>query len=55
MDHGQGRREVARASYTRYDVSGDGPGFAVVKLSRVGWCPDPASRRTGIVPLVSAR
>ncbi|MCS7007483.1 MAG: hypothetical protein RMM28_07210, partial [Thermoleophilia bacterium] len=30
---------TARAAYTRYDVSGDGPGFALVKLSRVEWCP----------------
>jgi hypothetical protein len=27
------------AAYTRYDVSRDGPGFAVVKLSRERWCP----------------
>ncbi|MGH3137009.1 MAG: hypothetical protein ACRDPV_11020 [Gaiellaceae bacterium] len=40
--------KTARASYTRYDVSGDGPGFAVVKLTRVGWCPSPARRGTGI-------
>jgi hypothetical protein len=26
------------ASYNRYDVSHDGPGFAVVNLSRVAWC-----------------
>ena len=39
---------IARAAYTRYDVSGDGPGFAVVKLSRVGWCPKPSRRGTGI-------
>ena len=38
---------VARASYTRYDVSGDGPGLAVVKLSRLGWCPRPGRRGTG--------
>jgi hypothetical protein len=30
---------IAEASYTRYDVAGDGPGFAVVKLSRERWCP----------------
>jgi hypothetical protein len=30
---------VATAAYTRYDVSGDGPGFAIVKLSRVASCP----------------
>ena len=29
---------VAEAAYTRYDVSRDGPGFALVKLSRVAWC-----------------
>ena len=38
---------VARASYTRYDVSNDEPGLAVVKLSRVGWCPTPAKRGVG--------
>ena len=27
------------AAYTRYDVSGDGPGQAVVTLSRDRWCP----------------
>ena len=27
------------AAYTRYDVSRDGPGFAVVTLSRERWCP----------------
>ena len=45
---GKSGEQVARASYTRYDVSGDGPGFAVVKLTRVGWCPSPeAGRRAG--------
>jgi hypothetical protein len=29
---------VAEASYNRFEVSGDGPGFAVVKLSRVAAC-----------------
>ena len=43
-----GGEKVARASYTRYDVSEDGPGFAVAKLSRVGWCPKPSLRGTGI-------
>ena len=38
---------VAHASYTRYDVSGDEPGLAVVKLSRLGWCPRPGLRGTG--------
>jgi hypothetical protein len=33
--------DVARGSYTRYDVSRDGPGFVIVKLSRLGWCPKP--------------
>jgi hypothetical protein len=28
-----------KASYTRYDVSNDGAGFAYVKLSREFWCP----------------
>jgi len=41
-------KKTARAAYTRYDVSGDGPGFAVVKLTRVGWCPNPGRRGTGI-------
>jgi len=41
--------KTARAAYTRYGVSGDGPGFAVVKLSRVGWCPSPGRRGTGRV------
>jgi hypothetical protein len=45
---GSSEDRVARASYTRYDVTGDGPGFAVVKLSRVGWCPSPGSRRAGV-------
>ena len=38
---------VARASYTRYDVSRDEPGPAVVQLTRVGWCPRPGLRQTG--------
>ena len=29
---------VAEAAYNRFDVSGDGPGFALVSLSRVAWC-----------------
>jgi hypothetical protein len=40
---------VARASYTRYDVSNDEPGLAVVHLTKEGWCPDPSSRTTGKV------
>ena len=40
---------VARASYTRYDVSKDEPGFAAVRLTRVGWCPKPGLRQTGKV------
>jgi hypothetical protein len=44
---GSGEEKIARASYTRYDVSGDGPGFAVVRLSRVGWCPSPGRRGVG--------
>jgi hypothetical protein len=40
---------VARASYTRYDVSEDEPGLAIVKLTRVGWCPKPGLRQTGHV------
>jgi hypothetical protein len=46
---GKNGEHVARASYTRYDVSDDGPGFAVVKLTRVGWCPSPGHRGAGIV------
>jgi hypothetical protein len=41
--------KVARASYTRYDVSGDGPGLAFVRLTREGWCPKPGRRSTGKV------
>jgi len=40
---------VARASYTRYDVSHDEPGLAVLRLTRLGWCPDPGARTTGKV------
>ncbi|HUG65651.1 MAG TPA: hypothetical protein VMK83_10575 [Gaiellaceae bacterium] len=40
---------VARASYTRYDVSEDEPGLAIVRLTREGWCPDPGARTTGKV------
>jgi hypothetical protein len=40
---------VARASYTRYDVSKDEPGLAVVELTRINWCPDPSARTTGKV------
>lgn len=36
---GSSEDPVARASYTRYDVSQDEPGLAVVKLTRIGWCP----------------
>jgi hypothetical protein len=42
---------VARASYTRYDVSRDGPGFALVQLSRVEWCPSPGLRKPGIATI----
>ncbi len=41
--------EIARASYTRYDVSEDEPGLAVVRLTRIGWCPRPDLRGTGKV------
>ena len=41
--------DVARASYTRYDVSDDEPGLAVVRLTRIGWCPRPSERTTGKV------
>jgi hypothetical protein len=40
---------VARASYTRYDVSKDEPGFAAVRLSRYNWCPRRGLRQTGNV------
>ena len=42
------RDGVATASYTRYDVSDDGPGFAIAKLSRTESCPRnlPPSRVT---------
>jgi len=43
---GTNEERTARAAYTRYDVSGDGPGFALVKLSRIGWCPRPSKRTT---------
>jgi hypothetical protein len=50
---GSAEEKVARASYTRYDVSKDGPGFAIVKLSRVEWCggdvPARATVRIGPV------
>jgi hypothetical protein len=38
---GSSENKIARASYTRYDVSRDGPGFALVTFSRVEWCPTP--------------
>jgi hypothetical protein len=41
--------DVAQASYTRYDVSKDEPGFAAVRLTRIGWCPKPGLRQTGHV------
>lgn len=40
---------VARASYTRYDVSHDPRGFVVVKLSRLGWCPKPPRQTKAVV------
>jgi hypothetical protein len=40
---------VARGSYTRYDVSRDAPGFVLVKLSRLGWCPSPPGRTNATV------
>jgi hypothetical protein len=45
---GSSEDPVARAAYTRYDVSRDGPGFAFVQLSRVEWCPPPGLRKPGI-------
>jgi hypothetical protein len=41
--------DVARASYTRYDVSKDEPGFAAVRLTRRNICPKPALRQTAHV------
>jgi hypothetical protein len=35
---------VAEAAYNRFDVSGDGPGFAIVKLSREAWCTGGKAR-----------
>ena len=46
---GSSEDPIARASYTRYDVSNDEPGLAVVRLTREGWCPDPSARTTGKV------
>ena len=47
---GSAEDPVARASYTRYDVSADEPGLAVVRLARsTRWCPDPSARTTGKV------
>jgi len=46
---GSSEDPVARASYTRYDVSEDEPGLAVLRLTRLGWCPDPGARTTGKV------
>ena len=40
---------VARASYTRYDISKDGPGLAFVKVSRQYWCPREGLRQTAKV------
>jgi len=45
----------SKAAYNRFDVSRDGPGFAVVKLSRVAWCgkdvPGKATVRIGPVTI----
>ena len=46
---GSSEDPIARASYTRYDVSEDEPGLAVVRLTRIGWCPRPDLRGTGKV------
>ena len=48
---GSAEHPVARASYTRYDVSGDGQGFALVQLSRVEWCPTPKELGQGVASL----
>ncbi len=42
-------QKVARGSYTRYDVSRDEPGFVLVKLSRLGWCPKPPGQTRATV------
>lgn len=45
------RDGFAEASYDRFDTSRDGPGFAIVNLSRVAWCsggaPGKATVRIG--------
>jgi hypothetical protein len=46
---GRNGEKVARGSYTRYDVSRDASGFAIVKLSRLGWCPTPPGKTTATV------
>ena len=46
---GRNGETVARGSYTRYDVSRDGSGFAIVKLSRLGWCPSPPQKTRATV------
>jgi hypothetical protein len=43
--------DVARAAYTRYDVSKDEPGFAAVRLSRYNWCPRRGLRQTAKVTI----
>ena len=35
---GTEEERIARAAYNRFDVSGDGPGQAIVRLSREAWC-----------------
>jgi hypothetical protein len=35
---GSEERRVAEAAYNRFDTSGDGPGQAIVRLSREAWC-----------------
>ena len=46
---GRNGEKVARGSYTRYDVSRDASGFAIVKLSRLGWCPSPPGKAIATV------
>jgi hypothetical protein len=46
---GTSEDKVARGAYTRYDVSRDGPGFVIVKLSRLGWCPSPPGQTMATV------
>jgi len=39
---------AGKAAYTRYDISGDGPGFARIKFSRERWCGRDKPGRTTV-------